>query len=51
MEVDCIITLFVSGPDHCLFIYMYFVVLNKNKKWLPLRAMKTFIRKKMGNTT
>ena len=24
---------------------------NKNQKWDPLRAMKTFIRKKMGHTT
>ena len=24
---------------------------NKNKKWVPLRAMKTFVRKKMGHTT
>ena len=24
---------------------------NKNKKWIPLRAMKTFIRKKMGHST
>ena len=24
---------------------------NKNKKWVPLRATKTFIRKKMGHTT
>ena len=24
---------------------------NKNKKWVPLRAMKTFIRKDMGHTT
>ena len=24
---------------------------NKNKKWVPLRAMKTFIRKKMGHIT
>ena len=23
---------------------------NKNQKWFPLRAMKTFIRKKMGHT-
>ena len=25
--------------------------INKNKKWVPLRAMKTFVRKKMGHTT
>ena len=25
--------------------------MNKNQKWVPLRAMKTFIRKKMGHTT
>ena len=24
---------------------------NKNEKWDPLRAMKTFIRKKVGHTT
>ena len=24
---------------------------NKNQKWVSLRAMKTFIRKKMGHTT
>ena len=24
---------------------------NKNKKGVPLRALKTFIRKKMGHTT
>ena len=24
---------------------------NNNQKWVPLRAMKTFIRKKMGHTT
>ena len=24
---------------------------NKNQKWVPLRAMKTFIRTKMGHTT
>ena len=24
---------------------------NKNQKWDPLRAMKTFIRRKMGHTT
>ena len=31
----------------CIGIYV-----NKNKKkWVPLRAMKTFIRKKMGHIT
>ena len=25
--------------------------LNKNQKWDPLRAMKTFIRRKVGHTT
>ena len=25
--------------------------MNKNQKWVPLRAMKTFITKKMGHTT
>ena len=24
---------------------------DKNKKWVPLKEMKTFIRKKMGHTT
>ena len=24
---------------------------NKNQNWAPLRAMKTFIRKKLGHTT
>ena len=24
---------------------------NKNQKWDPLRAMKTFIRRKVGHTT
>ena len=31
--------------------YMILRSLNKNQKWVPLRAMKTFIRKKMGHTT
>ena len=35
-----------NGP--CQFVHLS---VNKNKKWVPLRAMKTFIRKKMGHTT
>ena len=30
---------------------MYTFLWNKNQKWDPLRAMKTFIRRKMGYTT
>ena len=28
-----------------------FISLNKNQKWDPLRAAKTFIRRKVGHTT
>ena len=37
------------GPPHCTTPAA--VKVNKNKKWAPLRAMKTFITKKIGHTT
>ena len=38
----------VGWLDSSVFVGEYS---NKNQKWVPLRAMKTFIRKKMGHTT
>ena len=55
--------LIVSVPDHCLSFYfrMQYTythvdknlrhLLNRTQKSDPLRAMKTFIRKKTGHTT
>ena len=34
----------------CIQICSWVFFLNKVQKWVPLRAMKTFIRKKMGHT-
>ena len=34
-----------------LEIRIFHVIANKNQKWDPLRAMKTFITKKVGHTT
>ena len=36
--------------DHMIVITMLDWT-NKKQKWVPLRAMKTFIRKKIGHTT
>ena len=36
---------------HVSYVKQSIVNLNKNKKSVPLRAMKTFIRKKMDHTT
>ena len=33
------------------YVDLSVLFVNKNKKWVPLRAIKTFIRKKMGHTT
>ena len=38
---------YVLRPPHCTTPAA--VKANKNQKWVPLRAMKTFIRKKMGH--
>ena len=36
------------SASHSFFVLKH---VNKNQKWDPLRAMKTFIRKNMGHTT
>ena len=41
----------IKIDDYCNPQLHALLVLNKNQKWDPLRAMKTFIRRKVGHTT
>ena len=44
-------TKFTSLKILLVLVYIGTQVINNKQKWVPLRAMKTFIRKKMGHAT